>query len=231
LASRPYPGRGILVARTGDGALCFAYLVTGRSASSRARELRVAPNGDVAVADTSGSGEADALRHYVALAQRGDWVVLGNGDHVEPLATALAAGEQVSTAWAAHTFEPDPPIFTPRIWLARYVDGTRPACLMGYVRRSGRGDGGADRVAWAFDELSAHSGVLMTTYAGTVTDVVPSLAPVEVTIAATDADDLLDEVWDGLAPQLRVAALTVAADDVIGSTGMEPSGARSIRLR
>lgn len=217
LASRPYPGRGTLVARTGDGTMCFAYFITGRSSSSQARMLRILPNCDVAVADTTGSGNVDVLRHYVALAQRGTWVVLGNGDHVEPLATALAAGEHVPSAWAPHTFEPDPPIFTPWIWLTRSVDRARPACLIGYVRRSGRGDGGADRVTWALDEVAPRTGVLMTTYAGTVTDVVPSWAPVEVTVVADDANALLDEVWDALAPQLRVAALTVAPDNVIES--------------
>lgn len=63
-------------------------------------------------------GEHDALRHYVALARRGAWWVLGNGDQVVPIADDLAGGADLATAWGRHTFEPDPPIYTPRIWLA-----------------------------------------------------------------------------------------------------------------
>ncbi len=42
-----------------------------------------------------------------AAATRGSWTLVGNGGHVEPLALALAAGEDAVSAWSAHTCEPD----------------------------------------------------------------------------------------------------------------------------
>src|SRR5690349_4461561 len=103
LHSRPYPGRGVLLGRLSTGTRVGAYFLTGRSESSRARRLVLRGGGDVEVADTSG-GPHDALRHYLAIVERGPWLVFGNGDQVEPLATALAAGSSVPRAWAAHTY-------------------------------------------------------------------------------------------------------------------------------
>lgn len=115
LGTRGYPGRGCVSARLADGRLYLAYFLTGRSEASRSRTVELQPSGDVQVRDTSG-GDHDDLRHYVAAVRREGWTVVGNGDQVEPLASALAAGKDPASAWAEHTYEPDPPIFTPRIW-------------------------------------------------------------------------------------------------------------------
>lgn len=210
LLGRPYPGRGCVVGRVGDGSLWFAYFLTGRSPASRSRALEVRPDGEVAVVDTSGAGGGDPLRHYVALARRKGWTVLGNGDQVEPLATALAEGAAVTTAWAARTYEPDPPIFTPRIWAVH--EGETGQVMLGSARRSGRPDGSADRLVLLPETLPAGSGVLVTTYAGTVEQVVPSGLPIDVSLAARTGEEFLTEIWESLPSTLRVAALVAQPD-------------------
>lgn len=210
LQSRPYPGRGVLAARRGDDELVFVYFLTGRSAASRSRRLDVLSNGDVAVVDTTGVGEFDALRHYVAGAQRVDWVVVGNGDQVVPIAEALAAGDEPLAAWSSHTYEFDPPIFTSRIWAATRPGESRRECILGFARRSERRDAGVDRVAWSV-ELAPGTGVLMTTYDGTVDAVHATDRPVSVDIDAETVDGVLDEVWSALT-EVRVAAFAVVPD-------------------
>jgi len=42
LTDNRYPGRGVLWARTLDGAMCGGYFLTGRSDASKARALRLA---------------------------------------------------------------------------------------------------------------------------------------------------------------------------------------------
>jgi hypothetical protein len=86
LASRPYPGRGVLVARTLNGSRCFAYFVTGRSEASQRRRLVVRDGGEIAVEDSASGNASDPLRHYVAAVARGKVVVVGNGSHVTPIA-------------------------------------------------------------------------------------------------------------------------------------------------
>jgi IMP cyclohydrolase len=206
LSGRPYPGRGCVAARTGTGELVFAYFLTGRSEASRNREMVALETGDVVVRDAGGES-GDPLRHYVAAARRGPWTVVGNGHQVVALAETLAAGRTELEAWSEHTFEPDEPIFTSRIWAAHRSGG--PDCLLGFARRSDRPDGGPDRVVWLVDVLAAGSGTVMTTYAGTADKIARTTAPVDVTVAAGGAPELLDEVWRALTPELRVAAVVL----------------------
>lgn len=211
LGDRPYAGRGCLAARLADGSLWFAYFLTGRSKASRSRALEQHADGDVRVVDTRSGGQHDALRHYVAAARRGHWTVVGNGDQVEPLVDALAASVEPAAAWAAHTFEPDPPIFTPRIWICA---DAQERVLVGSARRSTRPDGSADRGLWMPETLAPRSGVLVTTYAGTAEDVITSGLPLDVGVEAATGEELLDVTWDALEPSLRVAAFVAQPGDL-----------------
>jgi hypothetical protein len=197
LSGRPYPGRGCLVARTVDGALCFTYFLTGRSPASRARAITVRELAH------------DALRHYVAGARRGPWVVVGNGEQVIPIAESLDRGDDVITTWGQHTYEPDPPIFTPRIWVATCTNPATPDCLIGYARRSDRGDGATDRITWSTSTIAAGSGALMTTYDGNAEEIRTTTAPRDVITTSPTARDLANEVWTALDPALRIAAFTL----------------------
>ncbi len=210
LRTRAYPGRGCLAARTSLGDLVFVYFLTGRSAASKNRALSATPNGDIIVRDR-GDAQHDALRHYCAAASRGAWTVIGNGDQVEPIAVGLAAGRDVLAAWSDHTFEPDPPIFTSRIWMAHQDAGAD--CILGFARRSQRSDGSVDRVAWVIDHLTAGSAVLMTTYAGSSDQVTSTPGPTDVTVAADSRSGVLDEVWQALHPDVKVAAFATSLTD------------------
>lgn len=208
LASRPYPGRGCVGARTSDGELAFIYFLTGRSRASRARQLQVV-GADIAVANSAGANR-DVLRHYVAGVRRGNWSVIGNGEQVVPIAGALASGESLEAALAEHTFEPDAPIFTPRIVLAHQRQGG-PDYVMGWVRRS-ETDNAPVRGVRAGDLVPGEA-LVMTTYAGSAADVQSARAPVGATVNGASRAEVLQEVWSGLDPALRVAAFAVAADD------------------
>lgn len=206
LRARAYPGRGVLMVRTVTGGRCLAYFLTGRSSASLQRKLVVAVDGDVEVRDRRAGRAPDELRHYTAVARRGDVIVIGNGTQVLPLAEDLADGSEPLTAFARFAYEPDEPIFTPRIWIATTVTEAGP-CVLGYAIRSGRPSNGADRVAWAAGELAAGEGILMSTYDGTATRVSTARAPLDVTTAAATPKELLEELWAALDRELRVAAL------------------------
>jgi IMP cyclohydrolase len=211
LSGRGYPGRGCLATRTQDGVLHFAYFLTGRSQASRARALAVLPSGDLQVRDT-GHGPHDGLRHYTAVARRGSWFVVGNGDQVVPLAEDLARGVSEVRAGQAHAFEPDPPIFTPRIWMA-HSSASDVDCLLGFARRSARGDGRTDRTLIQVESLIPGTGILMTTYDGSASEVHTTPSASDVTVDAVSGQRLLTEVWAGLDYGLRVAAVVLQPGD------------------
>lgn len=206
LSTRPYPGRGLAIAKTSQG-VQVVYFLTGRSHASRSRAIAILPNGDAAVQDTTPTTRHDALRHYVAAARRQNWLVVGNGDQVVPIAEDLVGGASITAAWARHSYEPDPPIYTSRIWAAFEISPRGSDCTMGFASRSARGGGDCDRVAWSIGAVPTGSGALMTTYRGTPENVVSTQHPDSFTTAAETGVDLLHTVWQALPPTLRVAAL------------------------
>jgi len=214
LESRPNPGRGCLAARTTSGTLCFVYFLTGRSEASRNRVLVRLGNGDVAVQGRSSGADRDPLRHYIAAASRGPWVVVGNGDQVVPIADALAYGADLLTAWSTHTYEPDAPIYTTRICLALNTAAVDGGPVIGYARRSARADHAPDRVIWSLGHVADGSGSLMTTYDSTGADVRASSTPQDIRTTSDSVAGVLDEVWSALDPTLRVAAFALDPSDV-----------------
>ena len=219
LQARPYPGRGLIAARTLDNARCLLYFLTGRSPSSRQRRLATLDGGDIAVQGTE-PGPFDPLRHYVASARRGPWVVVGNGAQVVPVADALAGGADALTTWSAHSYEPDGPIFTPRIWVA--TEARSAHCLIGYALRADRGDDAADRVVWLVDNLQPGHGVLLTTYDGTPEQVRNARVPVDVDSSAATSGELLDELFGALDADLRVAAFALDPDEPAAAVAKRP---------
>lgn len=202
LAGNRYPGRGVLWARTLDGALCGGYFLTGRSAASKARVLRRG-DGELIVSPT-GESEHDPLRHYVAAREHGGWLVFGNGEQVAVVADRLEEGQMPAEALDGLEYEPDPPIFTPRITVAADLRSGRGAWF-GAARRSHGCRTAADVLMLAVRDLEAGDAVAMTTYRSNGQDIATGEPFLEARTGAADQDELLEEVWGALAPELRVA--------------------------
>ena len=203
LAGNRYPGRGVLWARTRDGALRGGYFLTGRSAASRARVLRRG-DGELIVAPT-GESARDPLRHYVAAREGGGWLVFGNGEQVAVVADQLEEGRTPAEALAGLEYEPDPPIFTPRITVAADLAPGRGAWF-GAARRGRGGRTAADVLTLAVRDLEVGDAVVMTTYCSDGQNVATGEPFLEARTAAADQEELLAEMWGALAPEFRVAA-------------------------
>lgn len=207
MTTRPYPGRGCLLASS-QGERVIVYFVTGRSGASRNRRLAVQAS-SVLVTNRAGS-DADTLRHYRAAALEGDWLVVGNGDHVDTVLASLAAGAGLLESTVTMEAEPDPPLWTPRIWAAVRPGRPEQAFAVGHARR--RVDGGTTRAVWSVTGLPEGVGLLLTTYCGSAHDVAIAEAPVEVIHNAHAPGQLLDALWASLDPHLRVGAALVRPD-------------------
>ena len=228
LSGNPYPGRGVLWARTLRGTLCGAYFLTGRSAASRGRTLTLRRGaGEIVVSPTDETAH-DPLRHYVAARERGGWLVYGNGEQVATVAERLGEGRAPAAALDGLEYEPDPPIFTPRITVA--VDLRAGAAWLGAARRSAGGRAAADVMTLAVRDLAPGDVVLMTTYRSNGKQVATGEPFTEARTQAADRQGLLAEVWGSLRPELRVAAAAFEAgrlaDAAIRLAGAGESGDR-----
>lgn len=203
LSSNPYPGRGVLCARTHSGAVLGGYFLTGRSAASKDRALR--KDGDELVVGPVAPTEHDPLRHYAAALHTPDWLVFGNGEQVAQVTGRLRTGSSATEALGGLEYEPDPPIRTSRITALLSRDGGRTAVL-GAARPSRGSRLSTNVMTLTVQDLEPGEGVLLTTYRsdGRTVDVAAPFD--EITVTAQDGPGLLDEIWAALNPDFRVAA-------------------------
>jgi IMP cyclohydrolase len=221
LFSLAYPGRLIIIGRDPSGGhVVVAYAVTGRSPSSQAREL-VRRGTAVWTRPTDpevlAKGNPDLLV-YPALDLRGG-IAVSNGKQtadIDPLSSPSPAGV-LASGLRSWTYEPDEPIFTPRISGCVLVGGESG---LNIIRRGP--DGLAERTTFEFFPERG-KGRMISTYDGPNANPLPVFRgePIAVDLAETTARAVAEAVYASLgpepgAPDLRVAVacLFARADDL-----------------
>ena len=116
LSQNVYPGRGIIVGLTPDGAkAAVAYFILGRSENSRNRVFR--PEGeDVMIYPFDESKVEDpSLIIYAPVRSLPGQLIVTNGDQTDTIRDFLRTGDTFENALRTRGFEPDKPNYTPRI--------------------------------------------------------------------------------------------------------------------
>lgn len=116
LSENTYPGRGILIGQSADGAFAVAaYFIMGRSENSRNRvfhesggEVTIFPYDVTKVKDPS-------LIIYTPVRRIGNSLIVTNGDQTDTIYEYLLRGHTFEYALITRKYEPDAPNFTPRI--------------------------------------------------------------------------------------------------------------------
>ena len=125
LAGNGYPGRGILLGKTPDGAYALiAYFIMGRSENSRNRVFVREGDGLRTQAFDPSKLSDPSLIIYAPVRVIGTEVIVTNGDQTDTVHDFLRRGETFEDALRSRTFEPDEPNFTPRVsgWMNASTD-------------------------------------------------------------------------------------------------------------
>jgi len=201
LATLEYPGRLIVIGAAPGGQAAIVYAITGRSPSSQARRL-VHRDGGVWVEPTDEAtlktGNVDLLV-YPALLFSGAGIAVSNGkqtaDVRDRLRTGLDPVAALSAALAAWDFEPDAPIFTPRI------SGCLTAKAAG-LSVARRGPSGETLRSYFEVALRPGEGRLVSTYEGPNADPLPVFRgePRFVGMAGTTAAETATAFYRDLGP-------------------------------
>lgn len=116
LRNSRYPGRGIVIGQTPDARYFVqVYWIMGRSAGSRNRVF--VADGDTVrtrALDESALENPDLVVYRPVRVLNGCHIV-SNGDHTDTIFDAIQGSGNFESALNTRTFEPDPPIHTPRI--------------------------------------------------------------------------------------------------------------------
>lgn len=123
LGSNTYPGRGILIGRDELGATVIAYFIMGRSENSRNRVFELTDDGIRTRAFDESKLTDPSLVIYAPVRKVSSVTVVTNGDQTDTVRNELIKSADVEkdcfwrfdAALQTREYEPDPPIFTPRI--------------------------------------------------------------------------------------------------------------------
>ena len=218
LGGMAYPGRLIALGRDGSGrSVVVLYAVTGRSVSSQARRL-VRDGRAVWTRPTDSevlkTGRAELLVYPAIMIGKG--IAVSNGRQTADLdpdgeGSPVQTLERGLRAWS---YEPDAPIFTPRIGGCVLPSGR---AALAVLRRSAEG---ATLRSFFEIPLEPGRGRFVATYAGENRDPVPAFEgePREIGLVGGAARETAEAAYAALGPtgetgrDLRVAVACLFAD-------------------
>ena len=116
VSGNTYPGRGIVVGNSGDGAKAvIAYFIMGRSANSRNRVFTERDGAVYTEPFDPSKVEDPSLIIYAAVREYENKLIVTNGDQTDTVYEGYARGKGFHEALTERCFEPDAPNLTPRI--------------------------------------------------------------------------------------------------------------------
>jgi IMP cyclohydrolase len=202
LSAKEYPGRIIIIGKdiTGKSEVVI-YAITGRSPSSQARKMELKDDSIWATPtdeETMKKGDLDLLVYPAILLSNG--IAVSNGKQTTDIKTCLGQSqnpaELLKLALNEWDYEPDAPIFTPRI--SGCILPQKRAALS-IIKRAP--DGSSIRNIFEIP-LKAGKGKMISTYEGEGKDPPPAFTgePIDVEIKEKKADDMAAAVYDALGP-------------------------------
>jgi IMP cyclohydrolase len=216
LRGNRYPGRGIVLGRSEEGGRAVAiYFIMGRSENSRNRVFERTEDGIRTKAFDAARLTDPSLVIYRPVRVWDGRTVVTNGDQTDTIVEALQAGRGFHAAIMTRTFEPDAPLWTPRVSGLINPGG---GYLLSIIKNIG---GEAETPAHQMFEYSRPLpgvGHLIHTYQGDGNPP-PSFAgePAAVEIRVRDGlRGYAETVWNALDAENRVA---LYAREIVVATG------------
>ncbi len=203
LQANRYPGRGIVLGMDKAGAHgVIAYFIMGRSVNSRNRVFEAQGDALRTKAFEPEKLTDPSLVIYFPVRVHGEQVIVTNGDQTDTIDQYLAQGKTFEDALRTRTFEPDPPIYTPRI--SGIMNAKDGGYKLSILKSTPAHPEAAQRQFFEYEPV-AGQGHLIHTYLGDG-DPVPSFEgePVPVTIDGA-IDDFTAALWASLNEDNKVS--------------------------
>ncbi len=206
LKSNAYPGRGIVIGQSEDGCHAVtAYFIMGRSVNSRNRifvaeeeNLRTQAHDPALLTDPS-------LVIYYPVRTFPGGTIVTNGDQTDTIFDNIQQGKTFEDALRTRTFEPDPPLFTPRI-SGILEHGKEAFTYKLSILKSTDGDPAAAQRQFFEYQAMPGLGHFIHTYLRDGSPVVPSFEgePKPVRLSG-GIDSLAASLWESLNPDNKVS--------------------------
>ena len=218
LKNNEYPGRGIVIGCSADGAKAVtAYFIMGRSSNSRNRVFVTEGEGIRTQAFDPSKLEDPSLIIYAPVRVLGNSTIVTNGDQTDTIYDGMAAGLTFEQSLRSREFEPDAPNYTPRIsGVMNIKDGDYDFAMS--ILKSNNGDPSCcNRYTFTYDVPKAGEGRFIHTYMHDGNPLPSFAGEPKVVEIAGDIDSFTKEVWENLNPDNKVSLFVRYIDIATGS--------------
>ena len=207
LSHNPYPGRGIIAGRSGDGkfAIC-AYWTMGRSPGSRNRIFVEDGDGIRTQAYDPSLVAGDAsLIIYPAVKVLENRTIVTNGDQTCTIFDGLKNGLSFEESLRSRKYEHDEPNFTPRISCLLGISGGEFNYQFSILKSDSGNPLNTLRFTYAYENPVCGEGHLIHTYM-TDGNPLPSFEgePKKIRML-DDIDEFSELIWNSLNPENKVS--------------------------
>lgn len=165
LSSNTYPGRGIVIGRSGDGKYAVtAYFIMGRSENSRNRVFVEDGEGIRTQAFDPSKLTDPSLIIYAPVRVLGNKTIVTNGDQTDTIYELMDKQQTFEQALRTREFEPDAPNYTPRISGIMHIENNTYNYAMSILKSNNGNPDACNRYTFAYqnpvparDILSIHT--------------------------------------------------------------------------
>ena len=215
LRDNTYPGRGIVLGKSADGQKAvIAYFIMGRSENSRNRIFVEEDGGLRTQAFDPAQLKDPSLVIYWPVRKFGAATIVTNGDQTDTIYEFLAAEKTFEEALRMRTFEPDPPILTPRISGLVHKDGSYRLSIL----KSANGNAeSTQRFFYEYPQPVAGEGHFIHTYLGDGNPVPSFEGEPELVRIEGDIDSFTSLMWENLNEANKVSLFVRFIDLADGS--------------
>ena len=206
LKGNSYPGRGIVIGKSGDGNYAVAaYFIMGRSENSRNRIFVEDGEGIRTQAFDPAKMSDPSLVIYAPVRVLGNKTIVTNGDQTDTIYERMDQQQTFEQALRSREFEPDGPNYTPRISGIMHVENGSYNYAMSILKSSNGDPASCSRYTFAYENPLAGEGRFIHTYMGDG-DPLPSFEG-EPKLVGIDGsiDTFAAKVWESLNEDNKVS--------------------------
>ena len=218
LRENTYPGRGIVIGRSGDGTKAVtAYFIMGRSSNSRNRVFVPEGEGIRTQAFDPSKLEDPSLIIYAPVRVLGNKTIVTNGDQTDTIFEGMDSQLTFEQSLRSREFEPDAPNYTPRISGILHIGNGKYNYAMS-ILKSDEGDPSCCvRNTFAYENPRAGEGRFIHTYMQDGNPL-PSFQgePRKVAIEG-DIDSFTETIWNALNEDNKVSLFVRFIDIATGT--------------